>query len=67
MDWINTQLGREFCYGVVYPQIFPHNKRHSQEAQDATLQWGKEHAQGWLKVLASTSSARGTPTFAALR
>jgi glutathione S-transferase len=51
MDWINTQFGREFCYGVVYPQIFPHHKRRSDEAQDATLQWGKEHAQGWLKVL----------------
>jgi len=51
MDWINTQLGREFCYGVVYPQIFPHHKRPSPEVQDATLQWGKEHAQGWLKVL----------------
>jgi len=51
MDWINTQLGREFCYGVVYPQIFPHHKRLSEEAQAATLQWGKEHAQGWLKVL----------------
>jgi glutathione S-transferase len=51
MDWINTQLGREFCYGVVYPQIFPHHKRRSQEAQDATLQWGRKQAQGWLKVL----------------
>jgi len=51
MDWINTQLGREFCYGVVYPQIFPQQKRRSAEAQDATLQWGREHAQGWLKVL----------------
>lgn len=22
MDWVNTQLARELCYGVVYPQIF---------------------------------------------
>ena len=51
MDWINTQLAREFCYGMVYPQIFPQQKRPSQEVQDATLQWGKERAQGWLKVL----------------
>jgi len=51
MDWINTQLAREFCYGMVYPQISPHQKRPSAEVQDATLQWGKEHAQGWLKVL----------------
>jgi len=51
MDWINTQLAREFCYGMVYPQIFPQQKRPSPEVQDATLQWGKERAQGWLKVL----------------
>ena len=22
MDWVNTQLCRDLCYGVVYPQIF---------------------------------------------
>jgi len=51
MDWINTQLCRDFAYGFVYPQIFPLHKRRSEEAQGATLQWGKERAQGWLKVL----------------
>jgi glutathione S-transferase len=51
MDWINTQLAREFCYGMVFPQIFPHHKRPTDEVQAATLQWGKAHAQGWLKVL----------------
>jgi glutathione S-transferase len=51
MDWINTQLARDFCFGVVFAQIFPHHKRRSEEAHDATIQWGKEHAQVWLKVL----------------
>jgi glutathione S-transferase len=51
MDWINTQLCRDFAYGFVYPQIFPFHKRRSDEAQDATLTWGKERAQQWLKVL----------------
>ena len=51
MDWINTQLGRDFCFGVVFPQVLPHHKRRSEEAQAATLQWGKERAQGWLQVL----------------
>lgn len=51
MDWINTQLCRDFTYGFVYPQIFPFHKRRSEEAQDAQLQWGKERAQGWLKVM----------------
>src|SRR6187431_2095940 len=51
MDWVNTQLCRDFAYGFVYPQIFSFHKRRSDEAQQATLQWGKERAQGWIKVL----------------
>jgi glutathione S-transferase len=51
MDWINTQLCRDLCYGLVYPQIFSFHKRPSDEAQAATLAWAKERAQGWLKVL----------------
>ena len=51
MDWINTQVCRDLAYGFVYPQIFPTHKRPSEEVQKATLAWGKERAQGWLKVL----------------
>jgi len=51
MHWINTQICRDFAYGFVYPQIFPMHKRQSDEAQQATLAWGKERAQGWLKIL----------------
>ena len=51
MDWVNTQLCRDLAYGFIYPQIFPHHKRRSDEAQASTLQWGNERAQGWLKVL----------------
>lgn len=51
MDWINTQLCRDLAYGFVYPQIFPHHKRRSDEAQEAALQWGKERALTWMKVL----------------
>jgi glutathione S-transferase len=51
MDWINTQLCRDFAYGFVYPQIFPHHKRPTNEVQAATLAWGKERAKTWMKVL----------------
>jgi glutathione S-transferase len=51
MDWINTQLCRDLAYGLVYPQIFPHHKRASDDAQKATLAWAKERAGGWMKVL----------------
>jgi glutathione S-transferase len=53
MDWFNTNFSRDFGYGLVYPQIFPHHKRRSAEAQEATLEWGKERAKGWLSVLDS--------------
>lgn len=51
MDWINTQVCRDFAYGFVYPQIFPAHKRPSAEVQAATLAWGKERARGWLNIL----------------
>lgn len=51
MDWINTQVCRDFAYGFVYPQIFPGHKRKSAEAQSATLAWAKERAAAWMKVL----------------
>ena len=51
MDWTNTQLCSDLVYGLVYPQIFDSHKRRSDEAQAATLEWGKERAQAWLKVL----------------
>lgn len=51
MDWFNTNFYREWAYNLIYPQIFPHHKRPSDEAQQATLQWGKERAATWLKVL----------------
>src|SRR5438094_9038946 len=54
MDWINTQVCREFAYGLVYPQIFPTHKRRSDEAHAGTIAWGKEKANGWLKLLDET-------------
>jgi glutathione S-transferase len=51
MDWVNTQLCRDFAYGFVYPQVFGGHKRQNDEAQQAQLAWGRERAQTWLKVL----------------
>ena len=33
MDWINTNFYREWGYNLCYPQLFPHLKRRSDEAQ----------------------------------
>jgi len=51
MDWLNTGFYRDFGYGLVYPQIFPHHRRRSDEAQAGTIAWGKEKTRFWLHVL----------------
>ena len=51
MDWFNTGFYRDYAYGVVYPQIYPHHKRPSDEVQKGTIAWGKELTKKWLQVL----------------
>ena len=51
MDWVNTQLSRDLAYGTVYAQIFPHHRRPGDEVQRATVAWGQERAQRWMRVL----------------
>ncbi len=51
MDWINTNFYRDFGYGLCYPQLFPHHKRRSDEAQTATIAWGADKSKSWLKLL----------------
>ncbi len=51
MDWFNTGFYRDYAYNVVYPQIYPHHKRSSDEVQKGTIEWGKTLTQGWLKTL----------------
>jgi glutathione S-transferase len=51
MDWFNSNFYRDYGYNWIYPQLFPHHKRRSDEAQAATIAWGKERSLGWLQVL----------------
>jgi glutathione S-transferase len=51
MDWLNTQLYRDFGYGLVYPQLFPHHKRRSDEAHAGCIAWGQQGAKRWLQTL----------------
>ena len=51
MDWVNTQLYRDFGYGLVYPQLFPHHKRRSDEAQADAIARGQQGAKNWLQIL----------------
>ena len=51
MDWFNTQFYRDWGYGLIYPQLFPHLKRPSDEQQNGVVAWGKEKSKAWLKIL----------------
>lgn len=51
MDWLNTQFYRDWGYGLLYPQLFPGQRRPSDEQHSGVIAWGKEKSKGWLKIL----------------
>lgn len=51
MDWFNTNLYRDFAYGVVYPQTFPSHKRPDDTVHAGSVAWGVEKTRPWLKIL----------------
>lgn len=51
MDWLNTQLYKDYGYGLIYPQIFLHHKRRSDEAHAGAIAWGEQGARRWMQVL----------------
>lgn len=53
MDWFNTQFFRDYGYGLIYPQIYPHHRRPNETFQSGVIAWGKERAEGWFRLLDS--------------
>ena len=51
MDWFNSNFYKDFGYGVVYLQVFPHHVRPNADCQAGTIAWGVEKSHRWLKVL----------------
>ena len=51
MDWLNANLYRDWGYGLVYPQTFPHHKRPDDAVQAGTLKWAQEKSRKWLGIL----------------
>ncbi|HTY68299.1 MAG TPA: glutathione S-transferase family protein [Alphaproteobacteria bacterium] len=51
IDWFNSNFYRDWGYGLVYPQVFPHLKRENPAVQAAVVAWGQEKSKAWLKVL----------------
>ena len=51
MDWFNANLYRDFGYGLVYSQVFPHHRRPTEDLQAGTIAWGREKSRAWLRIL----------------
>lgn len=51
MDWVNSNLYKDLGYGLVYPQLFPHHRRPTDELQKGTLEWAQGKTRKWLQVL----------------
>jgi glutathione S-transferase len=51
MDWLNTGFYREYGYHLIYPQLFPHHKRPTDEAHRGTIDWGKTKSAAALEIL----------------
>ena len=51
MDWFNSNIYKDFAYGMIYPQTFPHHLRPNEAVQAGTLDWARQKTQSWLKVL----------------
>lgn len=49
--WFEANFYRDFGFQFVYPQLFPHHSRGSEEANRATIEWGREKSRSWLAVL----------------
>ncbi|NVB84558.1 MAG: glutathione S-transferase family protein [Kofleriaceae bacterium] len=51
MDWFNTQFYRDYGYGLLYPQIFPHHKRPNDDFHNGVVSWGKDKTKHWFSIL----------------
>jgi len=51
MEWFYSNFYKDLGYGMVYPQLLPHHKRPTEDAQAGTIAWGKNKAQHWLGIL----------------
>jgi len=51
MEWFYSNYYKDFGYGLVYPQLFPHHKRPGDEAHAVTVEWGRDKARHWLGIL----------------
>lgn len=51
MDWLNTSLYPALGYNLIYPQIYAHHRRETEEANQGTVRWGHERTKRYLQLL----------------
>ena len=51
MDWFNSNFYKDWGYGLVYPQLFPHHKRPDEKTHAGTISWAQDRSKSWLQVL----------------
>ena len=51
MDWFNANFYKDFGYGFIYPQLYPHHKRADDAVQAGTIEWAMQKTRHWLKIL----------------
>ncbi len=51
MDWFNSNFYRDWGYGLIYPQVFPHLKRAEAAVQAGTVAWGCDKSKACLQLL----------------
>lgn len=51
LDWFNSNFYRDWGYNLIYPQLYPHHKRASEEHNEATVAWGRDKAAAALKTI----------------
>lgn len=51
MAWFYSNYYKDYGYGLVYPQLFPHHKRPTDEAHAGAIDWGRKQSLRWLDVL----------------
>lgn len=58
IDYLNSDFYRDWGYNLIYPQLFPHHKRESDAAQQATVCWGQGRCRNSLAYLDSVLANR---------
>ena len=51
MDWFNSNFYKEWGYNLIYPQVFPHHKRPTDDMHKGVLDWGLAKTERWLGIL----------------